>query len=291
MSGFTIVELLVVVAIVGLLVSLLLPAVQAVRESARRTACGNNLRNVGLALLNYHTAHQGFPRHRFRLPQDVGSDSESWSWLARLLPFLEESALFEQGRVGRTSLQASGIIDQPLTILLCPSDGTTSENVRTGAGHFEKELLAISNYKAVCGSNWGADVTQRLDNVGSRWRNRGFNGSYDGQAMGDGIMWRDDWRARMRLEAIKDGTSKTLMIGEDIPEHNLWNSWAYTTHAFGTCAIPPNAMPVSPLWWPESMSFRSDHPGGVNFALADGSVTWVSDDIELNIYRELASRE
>ncbi|MEZ6119391.1 MAG: DUF1559 domain-containing protein [Pirellulaceae bacterium] len=83
-SGFTIVELLIVIAIIGLLISLVVPAVQAAREAARRTTCSNQIRNVALAVIQFHDTHRHYPRSRFKVPDDVGPDSKAWSWIAGL---------------------------------------------------------------------------------------------------------------------------------------------------------------------------------------------------------------
>jgi len=103
----------------------------------------------------------------------------------------------------------------------------------------------------------------------------------------------------MRLAEITDGTSNTYMIGEDVPELIQWNAWAYTNGSTATCAIPPNVgITVGDPdtgkagfgRWPTRYSFRSRHPSGVNFALADGSVRFVSNNIPLLLYRQMATR-
>lgn len=289
--GFTLVELLVVIAIVGLVAALLLPAVNAAREAGRRNTCTSRIRSLALAVANYHVAHGGYPQSRFKVPQDVGPESRSWSWIVRVLPFIEEQALYDQLDIGKSRLMdKTELIARPLPILLCPSDAFTVEVSRIGAGHFPEMALGVTNYKAVCGANWGADETQKTDDIGTRWRNIGFNGSYDGQARGDGIIWRDDYQYRMTEAKVKDGLGKTLLLGEDVPEYNSWNSWAYTSHTFGTCAIPPTLTADDPMWWPDAMGFRSLHPKVVQFAYADGSVRSIDIDISSRIYRSLGTR-
>src|SRR5262249_2141243 len=111
---------------------------------------------------------------------------------------------------------------------------------------------------------------------------------------GDGIFWRADIRkGKLPITAIRDGTSNTYMIGEDVPEYIQWNAWAYPNGAIGTCAIPPNTgITIPPLGpaarfthGPTRDSFRSRHPTGLQFALADGSVRFVRDSIPLGTYR------
>lgn len=93
---------------------------------------------------------------------------------------------------------------------------------------------------------------------------------------------------------MTDGLSQTLMIGEDLPYADSWAAWAYSTSAYSTCAIPPNvaARPggnYAPLWWPNVLSFRSEHSGGVHFAFADGHVVFIAGDIDLNAYHAMAT--
>ena len=140
------------------------------------------------------------------------------------------------------------------------------------------------------GANWGADGSQELDDIGTLFPNPGTNGSDDGLDDGDGILWRCDYMARLCEANVTDGLSHTLLIGEDLPEYNLWCSWPYSNNAYGTCAIPPNYTFQDPHWWPNTQSFRSAHPAGLNFAMADGSVQFVSQDIDMATYRALATR-
>jgi prepilin-type processing-associated H-X9-DG protein len=120
--------------------------------------------------------------------------------------------------------------------------------------------------------------------------NPGKNGSWDGHQHGDGIMWRTDILQHLQQRNVTDGLSNTFMIGEDSPERNRWCSWPYANNAYGTCAIPPNFTWQETSWWPNTHSFRSSHPNGLNFALADGSVRFVSVEITLQTYRALATR-
>src|SRR5262249_39364311 len=120
----------------------------------------------------------------------------------------------------------------------------------------------------------------------------------NGLENGDGIFWRGDLRkGNLRLVQIVDGTSNTLMIGEDVPEYIQWNAWAYANGATATCAIPLNTgIVIPPLGasaglgaWPNRYSFRSRHAGGAMFALADASVRFVRDSIAITTYRQLAT--
>lgn len=134
-GAFTLVELLVVIGILAILAAIVLPAIQYAREASRRTACKNNLRQVALATKMYHDAKRRFPHGYFILPGGVGPDARAWSWLARILPYAEENALYHEGRIGRTTLRQSGVVDRQIAIFLCPSDEYSNRGPRSDAGN------------------------------------------------------------------------------------------------------------------------------------------------------------
>ena len=295
-NGFTLIELLVVIAIIAVLIALLLPAVQKGREAAARMQCASNLKQIALATHGYHDAHNLFPVNT--LPPGngpYGSKTRGWSWLARLLPYLEQDNLQRQtGLPNATLYEGRVAAATPVKLFLCPSDNASSRPVRSDAADLGKLLevgsqkmdAGTSNYKGVAGANWAWGEP--------RWQNLGTNGSRDGLTRGDGIFYRCDFRTPRTLLSITDGTSNTFMTGEDIPEKNLWCSWPYANNAVGTCAIGPNARRTdgkdyAPEDWQNVYSFRSRHPGGLQFACADGSVHFVSDSISLPVYRALAT--
>jgi prepilin-type N-terminal cleavage/methylation domain-containing protein/prepilin-type processing-associated H-X9-DG protein len=323
LHGFTLVELLVVIAIIGILVALLLPAVQAARESARRTKCVNNLKQLALACHNYHDAHGTLPRsgnangltqsHGANGTGCCGAAAPRWSWIARSLPFFEENNLYDQANIPINNLnqnpQSRAVIATDLPILTCPSDNTIPRT-RTTSADLDGILVAVTSYKGVSGANWGTDFFGSTNdtNFSTPYSNPDVTNpnnanAHNGLEKGDGIFWRADIRkGRMQLAEITDGTSKTFMIGEDIPALIRWNAWAYPNGAIGTCAIPPNTgvsigdpfleeTSSGPNNWPTRYSFRSRHPGGLHFALADGSVRFVAEAIPLLTYRWLATRE
>ncbi|MCI0456940.1 MAG: DUF1559 domain-containing protein [Gemmataceae bacterium] len=291
--AFTLVELLVVLAIIAVLIGLLLPAVQRVRAAADRMQCTSHLRQLALAVHSHHDAHKRLPYNQFLGPHGAGPDSRAWSWLARLLPYLEQNNLSQQGGLPGKTLRQSGVAHQAVAIFLCPADSPLG-SARTDAGNLEGFAVGHTNYKGVSGSNWGDD----LEGVGLQfdtdWRHRGAGGSFDGHAQGDGVFYRGDWRRRLRLEHLRDGTANTFLIGEDVPEVTQWCSWPYANNANGTCSIPPNVKrPDGSDYpagnWQNNESFRSRHSGGVHFAHADGSVHFVQDSIALQVYRAMAT--
>jgi prepilin-type N-terminal cleavage/methylation domain-containing protein/prepilin-type processing-associated H-X9-DG protein len=302
-SGLTLIETLVVIAIIGTLIALLLPAVQKVREAASRASCVNNLKQLALAAQMYNDACGRLPPgqigpYQWVVPNQPnygwGPNSYGWSWLSRILPFIEQGNLFQAGDIPNKTLAQSGITANRIVLFLCPSDTAYNAPPRTEAGDLIGFPVGNTNYKGVSGANWGYDSSQNLW-FPTLWKNPGTNGSYDGLNHGDGAMFRTDVLAPRCLTDITDGLSNTFLIGEDVPDLNKWCcSWPYATHAYGTCAIPPNArqpggQPFDPNEWYNNHSFRSRHPGGLQFAFADGSVRFIPNAISLPVYRALAT--
>ncbi len=305
--AFTLIELLVVIAIIAILIALLVPAVQKVREAANRAQCANNLKQLALATHNYHDVQKTLPRNgnAFGLTNSHGTNGTGccgvgaphWSWIARTLPYFEQDNLYKQGGIpdSRMNLNANvlAVLRQDLAVLNCPSD--KSVRFRTNAADLGGTNVAVTNYKGVSGSNWGTDFFPTESNFNTQYRNPGKNGSFNGLENGDGIFWRADIRrGKFPFAKVTDGTSNTFMIGEDVPEFIQWNAWAYSNGANATCAIPPNTGITIPTPggfgdWPNRYSFRSRHPSGLQFALADGSVRFVSESIPLLSYRAMCT--
>ncbi len=292
-TGFTLVELLVVIAIIGVLVALLLPAVQAAREAARRSSCVNNLKQLGLAAHNFHDTFNRIPYNGDPV-SNAGCCSPAsraeWSWIARCLPFMEQENLYDQLRVDQGGFPADSI-NQPLLrnkvpSMRCPSD-PSPETFTNRSQHSGIEVSAGS-YAGVTGSNWAwGDYTHQPP-----------GDSNNGLDDGNGMLYRRDVMRIRSFAIVTDGLSNTFMVGEDVPLYNVHAGWSYANHAIGTCAIPPNVgIPVgSPAGinssagnWPNVYSFRSQHPGGLQFCRGDGSVSFVPETIDLAVYRLLAS--
>jgi prepilin-type N-terminal cleavage/methylation domain-containing protein/prepilin-type processing-associated H-X9-DG protein len=307
-DGFTLIELLVVIAIIAILIALLVPAVQKVRESANRTTCENNLKQLALGCHTYHDVNKTLPRNgsSFHLTDSHGAGTgccgagyPHWSWIARVLPYIEQNDIYLQAGIPTARMDATAAskaaIAMSLGVLQCPSDERTPP--RTTSADLGGVLVGLTHYKGVSGSNWGKDFWPNESDFSTPYRNLGANKSYNGIENGDGLFFRADIRkGKKPLKSIADGTSSTFMIGEDIPSLILWNAWSYSNGAVATCGIPPNTGVVIPSLgpndagnWPERYSFRSRHTGGLQFAMADGSVHFIRQNIALATYRALAT--
>ncbi|MCC9607721.1 DUF1559 domain-containing protein [Blastopirellula sp. JC732] len=305
--GFTLVELLVVIAIIGVLIALLLPAVQQAREAARRMSCSNKMKQIVLASHNFEAAQKSIVFNRYSDPgysnfagwdawgDYGGANSKGWSWLTALLPYLEQSAIYDQGQIPNSTFGASGAVRQSVDLFFCPSDSMQQNSPYVEQTHYMAGLeVGLTNYKGVLGSNfcWGP------------YANTGVNGKCEPWADGDGLMIPLAWHAKKKQSSIVDGLSNTFMAGEQIWSEETANcgatgyglgfAYAHTIEASANCALPPNAKKPDGTEFAKTdfegqNGFRSRHPGGVQFGYADGSVHFVSNNVELAIYRAMAT--
>jgi prepilin-type N-terminal cleavage/methylation domain-containing protein/prepilin-type processing-associated H-X9-DG protein len=291
--GFTLIELLVVIAIIAILIGLLLPAVQKVREAAARMSCSNNLKQLGLAVHSYNDANNRFPYNGDDIAQSgccYGTGTRHWSWLARILPYIEQDNRYAQLGIGQNTPISDVLAllgDPMIKTFKCPSD--TTQDIRTDLANFPGGTrVGVTSYKGVSGGNWA-------------WGSFAYTpptGGNNGLDAGNGIFWRADYSRKLTLSQVTaaDGTANTLMVGEDIGAMNIHNGWPYSNTATGTCAIPLNNAMVAgqpgfnnPGDWNNVYSFRSRHSSGANFALADASVRFVNQSVDINTYRNAAS--
>jgi prepilin-type N-terminal cleavage/methylation domain-containing protein len=313
-KALTLVEVLVVIAIIGALVALLLPAVQSARETARLTSCTNNLRQTGLALHIFHDARRHFPsaftstaapgnvNWRTLTTTTPSYFEPGWSFFAFILPQMDESALFSQLDLSLPIMDSRNDVARSAAALVnlyvCPGDTnlrlvdvwdygeSSTATTLSGAGTVITRA-PVSSYAGVLGRNDHEE-----------------NGAFDG------VFFRN---SRIRIEHITDGTSKTVCVGERMSRmaeatwlgsitrsevvhaDGWWQQLGYSHRSQNyrpanvqtTCHIRssrPNQANNSPS------GFFSPHPGVCNFLNADGSVRPIADNVDLNTFRALATR-
>lgn len=269
--AFTLVELLVVIAVIGVLVALLLPAVQHARESARRTQCQNNLRQMVIGLHHFADTHGHLPS-----AYEAAGTNPGWGWGSAILPYLEQRNLFDAAQIATASFgsgtnpaPATSLTQTKLALFRCPSDFTPSLNpVRLDHG--------LSNYRAVAGPLLPTTFVADFDYGGPMYQN-----------------------SKLRLARITDGTSNTLIVGEcifDVRVDKRAALWA------GMTGLRDGTVWVSDVMWavddsaanvngPAPQAFSSRHNGGAFFAFCDGSVRFLFNGGDAAVMKWLAGRD
>ena len=275
--GFTLIELLVVIASIAILIALLLPAVQQAREAARRSTCKNNLKQIGLALQNYHDSHLCFPIN-WGTGYDANAD-KSFSWATYILPFVEQAPLYKSINFSEHTGFASNLVASQtrITVFQCPSDAGNGNGSLPGRSN-SGGTRGVSNYRAVAGSNWDW-------NIQNASATSGRSTSRNGLDLGNGLICRQTGRTSpiTRMRDVTDGTSNTFAVGEALPAKcdHCW--WWWFNGGTGATAVPLNHPSyinrTSPGDWPWTYGFASLHVGGGHFAMVDGSVRFISENI------------
>jgi prepilin-type N-terminal cleavage/methylation domain-containing protein len=288
--AFTLVELLVVIAIIGILIALLLPAIQAAREAGRRSVCLNNIRQCGLAVHSYNDAQK-------ILPAGAYFNQGRGSIMIRLLPFIEEGTLFKQFNLGKDGVTlatptenqvqsgtSTYLGSQIIPAYLCPSD--THERINT-AGR------ALHNYAASKGPT--QDITSSTCSCTPDY-NSFAAATYDLANKAAGVFQR--LADPIKLRKITDGLSKTIFLGEVRPDcsNHHTQGWAATNNGqgltstiipinFDSCQASATDGCNRPCNWRTELGFRSAHTGGAFFVFGDSSVHFLDETIDHRTYQ------
>jgi prepilin-type N-terminal cleavage/methylation domain-containing protein/prepilin-type processing-associated H-X9-DG protein len=317
-AAFTLVELLVVIAIIGVLVALLLPAVQAAREAARRTQCKSNMKQLSLACLNYESAKSSYPPASSRLGANTALRPD-WSWLAVTMPFYEQGNLFN--RINKdinwytrsATPNNESVVRTPLQIVRCPSRGelepvnmlAPGNNTNDGFGR-EPDSDLRSHYVGIFGAN-----TENEPGY-TKWcttKSGVYSVELDtsnpvsqpcitnpcGVLANNGIIIR---KSTVKVKDVTDGTSNTMIIGESAfgPRDDDEEVRPWVVGSTGDCLytvrnvryqINQGAKPGPPR---NDVGLGSEHANGAQIGFADGSVRFLSSDTETTVLFSMASR-
>jgi prepilin-type N-terminal cleavage/methylation domain-containing protein len=293
--GFTLIELLVVIAIIAVLVSLLLPAVQQAREAARRTQCKNNLKQLGLALHNYHDVHLVFPLASYFQGFDTLAPTlirSQWSWAVMILPYTDQAPLFNQLIIGTNTFEQATLdpvrlrsLTTPVSVFICPSDPEDSVNRnRPFTGTFAGGMVlpaavqfAKSNYVASNGDNGGDGI---FGSGGGKVAIRDIlDGTSNTIMVGErsSVKWK-------KQDQTKPGPWAGVWAGQELSTDGITNVWALagiTGFQMNTGKHSQDPSDTNAADAP-LQAFGSEHTGGSQFLMADGAVRFISENIEWN---------
>ncbi|MBM82761.1 MAG: prepilin-type cleavage/methylation domain-containing protein [Planctomycetaceae bacterium] len=277
--GFTLIELLVVIAIISVLIALLLPAVQQAREAARRSQCKNNLKQIGLALQNYHETHTVFP-----MGSGLQSGAGAWGYITYMLPQLDLAPVYNIIDFDNPSCCAEVLAmqnatppvadptSQPFRVLMCPTDPQSGVILNHGSPNaYPCGDLYPGNYLGVSG-------------------NRDFGCA--GTTTGNGMLYS---LSSTRFKHLKDGASNTLMVGErGLPNDRVWGwlicggteceHYISTERGLSRGLDGPYTSGIVERFW-------SWHTDGAHFLMGDGSVRYLSTNINHQTYTDLSTRD
>ena len=309
-AAFTIVELLVGITVIGILIALLLPAVQAAREAARRMHCANNLKQIGLAMHGYHDVQKTFPPGTIwnRSVVNWVAASHRTNWGIALLPYLEQQPLYDQydSEADVTALVNATVVSTAVSVYACPSDIFDTGEVavpRWGLAENRDREFHYGSYRGMAGRS-----DAHYFNVSSRgvwnhymgWENLPphWKGVY--HVICPGLARCESF------QTIQDGASNTIAIGErhrpkdvDQDPRNYSTFWAYGTGHLNSNAYPfSDCLHTSPFWTCMARAphgkicvwgWSSYHPSVINWLMCDGAVRPLSTNMDMELFCELST--
>ncbi len=300
-AGFTLIELLVVIAIIAILIALLLPAVQQAREAARRSQCKNNLKQIGLALHNYHDSHNVFPPGGI----NCGSGCNQLSLHVFMLPFLDQAPLYNQVNFSTPLYGSFDTIlgNARIPVYYCPSSGKLNQNGSTTllTMHYYG-ILGPKGVNALTGATYPCTGGTQCNIAPATLT--AYGGFADSGAFGKGK------NSRTSMRDFTDGTSTTLLIGEisanrvatgangmqnaDMVGYRVWHRGYANSTDSAPCknvAYPINSTGYNGSTNFNDISLSSNHVGGTHALMADGAVKFLGDNMSMDILRGAASRD
>ena len=316
--AFTLVELLVVIAIIGVLVALLLPAIQAAREAARASQCKNNLRQLGLAVINYESSFKHLPPGA-KIPYpglgraDPLNDGVMISWHAYVLPYIEQQAVYDQVNWDFGYEENKYLALTPIEGFFCPSvDEESRISVWVSSIH-DGQYTYTQHYNGVSGAlyNSAVGIEEYSDPVTAMYESAQFppaeygsakcGGSNDAKGFSrSGVFYPG---SEVSFRHITDGASNTLMIGERTMGETAWIAGLSNTRSrpcdatgfknvqYGINFCNEESSGTTCWQYKNARPFGSRHPGGAHFAMCDASVRFISEDIDLALFQALSTRD